>query len=209
MGSFLDLNGSLGCGISISTFVRTVNYFFYWGLDSLLQDKLLLKGPAPRAFDHFFLQIFSKDLVFLRCANFKIRKTFPKFHPTVCKTFSNLKFSLNLLEKVQNQPTNHSVPDLKGQPHEIFAPSFFHQSVHSGPIRDVHGPFYFVLLFHRVIALLKWLPGTLEIGESQLPGTLDTRELWLPDLQSAGESPWVNFKAINLKFLQIVGHIVF
>ena len=77
----------------------------------------------------------------------------------------------------------------------------------------------FVLIFHKVIALLKRLPGTLETGESQLPGTLDTGESQLPGIQRAKESlffyldhdigwPWVNFKAINLKFLQIVGHIV-
>ena len=73
-------------------------------------------------------------------------------HPSVI-----LKFSLNL---------EALVTPLKGQSYEIFAPSFIHQSVHSGPIRDVHGPFYFFLLFHRVIALLKRLPGTLETGES-------------------------------------------
>ena len=32
---------------------------------------------------------------------------------------------------------------LKGQSHEIFCTQFFHQSVHSGPIRDVLGPFIF------------------------------------------------------------------
>ena len=75
---------------------------------------------------------------------------------------------------------------LKGQSHEIFCTQFFHQSVHSGPIRDVIGPFF--LLLYRVIALLIWLHGTLETGESQLPGTLDTRESQLPGIQRAGES---------------------
>ena len=78
---------------------------------------------------------------------------------------------------------------------------------------------FFILLFHRAIALLKQLPSTLESGELQIPGTLDTGESRLPGIQWAGESllfyldldlgpPWVNFKAINLKFLQIVGRIV-
>ena len=70
----------------------------------------------------------------------------------------------------------------------FFVPSFFHQSVHSGPIRDVHGPFLFFFIFHRVIALLKRLPGTLETGELQLPCTLDTGESRLPGVQSTGES---------------------
>ena len=72
------------------------------------------------------------------------------------------------------------------------------------------GRFIF-LLFHRIIALLKRLPGTLETGESQLSDTLDTRELQLPGIQRARESlffylgldigwPWVNFKVINMKF---------
>ena len=65
---------------------------------------------------------------------------------------------------------------LKGLSHEIFCIQFFHQSVHSGPIRVFHGPFYIVLFFLRVIALLKQLPGTLETGELQLPGTLDSRD---------------------------------
>ena len=54
----------------------------------------------------------------------------------------------------------------------------------------------------------------------QLAGTLETRESRLPGIQRAEESlffyldldigqPWVNFKAINFKLLQIVGHIVF
>ena len=76
------------------------------------------------------------------------------------------------------------------------------------------------MLFHKVIAILKQLPGTLEIEESQLPGTLDTGESQLPGIQRTGEMlffyldlglgpPSVNFKAINLKFSQIVGNIVF
>ena len=69
----------------------------------------------------------------------------------------------------------------------FFVPSFFYQSVHSGPIRDVHGPFYFFLLFHRVIALLKQLPGTLETREFQLPDTLDTGESCIPGIQRAEE----------------------
>ena len=35
---------------------------------------------------------------------------------------------------------------LKGQSHEIFCTRFFHQSVHSGSIRVVHGPFFFIFL---------------------------------------------------------------
>ena len=81
------------------------------------------------------------------------------------------------------------------------------------------GRFIF-LLFHRVMALLKQLPGTLETGELLLPSTLDTGESRLPGIQRAGEllffyldldigPPWVNYKAINLKFPEIVGHIVF
>jgi len=58
---------------------------------------------------------------------------------------------------------------LKGQSHEIFYTQFFHQSVHSGPIRDVHGLFYYFLLFHRVIALLKQLPVTLDTGGVATP----------------------------------------
>ena len=34
---------------------------------------------------------------------------------------------------------------LKGQSHEIFCTRFFHQSVHSGPTRDVQWPFKFFL----------------------------------------------------------------
>ena len=65
-------------------------------------------------------------------------------------------------------------------------------------IRDVHGVFNFSLLFHKVIALLKGLPGTLETGESLL---------FYLDLDIG--PPWVNFRAINLIFLQIVGQIGF
>ena len=57
------------------------------------------------------------------------------------------------------------------------------------------GRFIF-LLFHRVIALLKQLPSTLETGESLF---------FYLDLGIV--PPWVNFKAINLKFSQIVGNI--
>ena len=57
------------------------------------------------------------------------------------------------------------------------------------------GRINFFLIFHRVIALLKRLPGTLELL------------FFYFDLDIG--PPWVNFKAINLKFLQIVGHIVF
>ena len=46
----------------------------------------------------------------------------------------------------------------KGQSHEIFCNRIFHQSVHSGSIRDVHGPFDFFFFFNKVIALLKRLP---------------------------------------------------
>ena len=42
---------------------------------------------------------------------------------------------------------------------------FFHQKAPPGPIKDVHGQFYIFLLFHRVIALSKQLPGTLETEE--------------------------------------------
>ena len=49
---------------------------------------------------------------------------------------------------------------------------------------------------------------------------METGELQLPGIQRTGESlffyldldigpPWVNFKAINLNFSQIVGHIDF
>ena len=40
--------------------------------------------------------------------------------------------------------------NLKGQSHKI-GPSFFHQTAHSGPIRDVLGPFWVLANFHRVI----------------------------------------------------------
>ena len=108
---------------------------------------------------------------------------------------------------------------LKGQSHEIFCTRFFLQSVHSGPIRDVHWPFFYVFCmpFHRVIALLKWLPCTLETEELKLPGTLDTGELWLPGDQSTGESLLfyldlyigLHGSILNLKYLQIVGLIDF
>ena len=39
----------------------------------------------------------------------------------------------------------------------FFAP-FFPQSVYSGPIREVLGPFSFISLFHRVNGILKQLP---------------------------------------------------
>ena len=42
---------------------------------------------------------------------------------------------------------------------DCFAPVFT-QSAHSGPIRDVLGQFGFLANFHRVIVLLKRLPGT-------------------------------------------------
>ena len=48
---------------------------------------------------------------------------------------------------------------LKGQSHEIFVPGFFHQTAHSGPIRDVLGPFLILANFHRVIGVLKRLFG--------------------------------------------------
>ena len=60
------------------------------------------------------------------------------------------------------------------------------------------GRFIFLMLFHRVIALLKQLLGTLKSGESLF---------FYLDLDIG--LPWVNFKAINLKFSQIVNHIVF
>ena len=77
------------------------------------------------------------------------------------------------------------------------APGFFNQSVHSGLIRDVNRQFYFFLLFHTIIALLRRLPGALETRESQLPGTLDTGELLLFYLDLDIGPPWDNFKAIN------------
>ena len=109
---------------------------------------------------------------------------------------------------------------LKGQSHEIFCTQFF-SSISSfwSHLRCLWA-ILFILLFHRVIALLKKLPGTLATGELQLPGTLGTWESLPLRIQRARESlffyldldigpPWVNFKAINLKFSQIVGHIVF
>ena len=49
---------------------------------------------------------------------------------------------------------------LKGQSRKTFFLRFFPQSEHSGPIRDVIGPFCFLENFHRVIVLLKRLPCT-------------------------------------------------
>ena len=48
----------------------------------------------------------------------------------------------------------------------FFRSGFFPQSVHSGLIRDVLGSFCFLSLFHRVIGILKQLPGAKETGES-------------------------------------------
>ena len=58
---------------------------------------------------------------------------------------------------------------LKGQSHEIFCTRFFfiNQFI-LVPLEMSMGRFYFFLLFHRVITLLKQLPGTLETGESLL-----------------------------------------
>ena len=109
--------------------------------------------------------------------------------------------------------------DLKGQSRKIFCTRFFINQFILVPLEMSMGRFIF-FIFYRVIALLKWLPGTLETGESQLLGTLDTQESQLPSIQRAMERlffyldleiglPWVNFKAINLKFSKIVGHIVF
>ena len=38
---------------------------------------------------------------------------------------------------------------------DLFAPFFSHQKAPPGPIRNVLGPFRFLLLFHTVIGLLK------------------------------------------------------
>ena len=77
----------------------------------------------------------------------------------------------------------------------FFAPSFINQLVHSCPIRDVHGPFYFFLLFHSVIALLKRLPCTLETGELLL---------FLP--WSWHRSTWVKFKAKICENVRLIAH---
>ena len=44
----------------------------------------------------------------------------------------------------------------------------------------------------RFTQTVKWLPGTLETGESQLPGTLDTGESQLPGIQGI-QSTWESF----------------
>ena len=70
----------------------------------------------------------------------------------------------------------------------FFAPSCFHQSVHSGPIRDVHGLFYLFLLFYRVIALIKQLPGSLETRESLYFTLIMTRWNVLPIAHAEGHA---------------------
>ena len=57
-----------------------------------------------------------------------------------------------------------------------FFGSIFLKSVHSGPIRDIFGPFWFVWCFHQVTELVNQLPGTLETGNhgylvSKAPGS--------------------------------------
>ena len=68
---------------------------------------------------------------------------------------------------------------LKGQSHEIFCFQFFHQTAPPGPIRDVLGLIRFLVIFHKVIGLLKQVPGTLATGESQLPGFQSTRKSYI------------------------------
>jgi len=69
---------------------------------------------------------------------------------------------------------------------DFFAQLFFFYQFILVPIEMSLGCFSF-LRFHLVIALLKWLPGTLETGELQLPGTLETGESQLPGFQSTRE----------------------
>jgi len=51
-----------------------------------------------------------------------------------------------------------------------FIAPFFPQSFHSGPIRDVLGPFCFISLFHRVIVIIKRLPSAKGTRESPTGG---------------------------------------
>ena len=54
------------------------------------------------------------------------------------------------MDKKQEKYKNIIIP-WKGQSHEIFGTQFFHQSVHSGPSRDIHGPFYFFCFFIELL----------------------------------------------------------
>ena len=49
---------------------------------------------------------------------------------------------------------------------DFLSPVFFHLSAPPGPIRDDLGPFIFLANFHKVIGLLKRLPGVRDIGET-------------------------------------------
>ena len=53
----------------------------------------------------------------------------------------------------------HLMSHIKGTVSQDFFAPVFTQLAHSGPIRDVLGLFGFLANFHRVIVLLKLLPG--------------------------------------------------
>ena len=92
---------------------------------------------------------------------------------------------------------------LKGQSHKIFCTWFFINQFILVPLEMSMDRFIF-MLFHRVIALLKRFPGTFDTGEYP-----KGRESLFFYLDTDIGPLRVNFKTINLKFSQIVGHIVF
>ena len=97
----------------------------------------------------------------------------------------------------------------------FFYTRVFYQSVHSGPIRVVHGLFYCFFAFSERYCTFKmtpWYFGNRGVATPRYFGQRGVVTPWYPKglgviifyLDFDIGQPWVNFKAINLK---IVGHI--
>ena len=56
----------------------------------------------------------------------------------------------------------------------------FRQTAPSGPIKNVIGPFWILMIFHGDIHILNRFPSVLYTGETRLPGVLCTGESQLP-----------------------------
>ena len=57
---------------------------------------------------------------------------------------------------------------LKGLLHKIFEVCFCHQTTPPGHIRDILEPFSFLMIFHVVIQVLKWLLGVRNTGSCNI-----------------------------------------
>ena len=72
---------------------------------------------------------------------------------------------------------------------------FFHQTTPPGPSRGSLEPFLILATFHKVIQVLKQLPGIRDTGELQIPGVWDAKKSRITNVWDNRESqtPGIRF----------------